>query len=76
MYIDIFFSLTTGIGGIIAGFLFRLQLQYGWTGGTDSIHFNFRMSPYPCRAVGHFGLMLAVAGYTVDSMNMLSVGPL
>ena len=45
MYIDIFFSFTIGIGGINEGFLFRLQLQDEWTGGTDSFLFNFRMGP-------------------------------
>ena len=43
IYIDIFFSLTIGIGGVNEGFLFLLQLQDGWTGGTDSYHLNFRM---------------------------------
>ena len=38
-----FVFLTIGIGGINEGFLFLLQLQDGWTDGTDSFHFNFRM---------------------------------
>ena len=50
---------------------FSFSMDYGWTGGTDSFHFNLRMSP--CR--GPFWTH-AVAGYTVDSMNMLSLGTL
>ena len=41
--IDVYFSLTIGIGGINEGFLLLLQNHEGWTDGTDRFHFNFWM---------------------------------